>query len=166
MFDAEDPFNPNSSLSKSQYSFIKNGKRFDYHAPSKNLISPKKPVLSQNDHVHLSDLFEIRLSSYLRTSCSSATQTIFEVYRDEQYANTYIKSHEGAISFLNSVLYPHNSIDIASRRKIDWYDAPYPNRLLSKLSKINSNKSKSWKGFFFVKLLLLYLRTLVLWLEA
>ncbi|KAI7897115.1 uncharacterized protein EV154DRAFT_490493 [Mucor mucedo] len=111
LFDAEDPFNPNPSVSKSQYSFVKNGKRFDYHAPSKNLISPKKPALSQSDHGYLSDLFEIRLSSDLRTSSSSATQTIFEAYRDEQYANAYIKSHEGAISFLNSALDSDNFMD-------------------------------------------------------
>ncbi|CAO3678953.1 unnamed protein product [Rhizopus stolonifer] len=39
--DAEDPFNPITNTSKSQYSFVKNGKRFDYHAPSKNLIAQK-----------------------------------------------------------------------------------------------------------------------------
>ncbi|KAG2191192.1 hypothetical protein INT46_004939 [Mucor plumbeus] len=111
LFDAEDPFNPNPSMSKSQYSFVKNEKRFDYHAPSKSLISPKKPALSQSNYGDLSDLFEIRLSSGLRTSCSSVTQKIFETYRDEQYANAYIKSHEGAISFLNTVLNSDNFMD-------------------------------------------------------
>ncbi|CAO3638203.1 unnamed protein product [Mucor hiemalis] len=108
LFDTKDPFNPNPSISKSQYSFVKNGKQFDYHTPSKNLISPKKPALSQSDHGCLSDLFEIRLSSDLRTSCSSATQMIFEAYREGHFANAYNKSHEGAISFSNSVLHPDN----------------------------------------------------------
>lgn len=70
--------------------------------PSKNLISPKKPVLNESDHGCLRDLFEMRLATDARINCHPTTQAIFEAYRDEQYGDYYIKSHEGAISFLNS----------------------------------------------------------------
>ncbi|KAI7897121.1 uncharacterized protein EV154DRAFT_580725 [Mucor mucedo] len=103
LFDSEDPFNPNPTVSKVsstfQYSFVRSGKRFDFHTPSKNLISPKKPALNQEDHGCLSDLFDIRLSTDTITSCHPETQETYNTYRNEQYGNTYLKSHEGAIAF-------------------------------------------------------------------
>ncbi|KAG2202668.1 hypothetical protein INT47_002100 [Mucor saturninus] len=94
LFDSEDPFNPNPSVSKSQYSFVRNGKRFDF----------------QEDHGCLSDLFDIRLSTDTITNCHPKTQETYDVYRNEQYGDTYLKSHEGAVAFLNSALNSKSSL--------------------------------------------------------
>ncbi|KAI9261947.1 hypothetical protein EDC94DRAFT_584818 [Helicostylum pulchrum] len=64
------------STKKHQYSFVKNGKRFDYHTPSQNLISHKKPALNQGDHGSLRDLFEIRLSSGSKNYCMKIIEMI------------------------------------------------------------------------------------------
>ncbi|GAA5807168.1 hypothetical protein MFLAVUS_000522 [Mucor flavus] len=68
--------------------------RLDYHTPA----------LSQSDRGYLRNLFDILLSTDTKTSCSSSTETKFVSYRDGQYENTYFKSREGVISFLNKIL--------------------------------------------------------------
>ncbi|KAK4516824.1 Ubiquitin fusion degradation protein 4 [Mucor velutinosus] len=111
LLDLDEPANISPSVKKSQYSFVSNGKRFDYHTPSRNLVSPKKPVLSQTDHRSLSDLFEIRLSSGTQGSCSHDTESLYEQYQDQQHANSCLKTHTGAISFLTTALDPDNFLD-------------------------------------------------------
>ncbi|KAG1376452.1 hypothetical protein G6F61_007589 [Rhizopus arrhizus] len=111
LFDTVNSFNPNPDIAKSQYSFVKNGKRFGYHTPSENLILPKKPALNQSDHGSLRDLFEIRLSSDSIVYCDSDTQKLYEDYRDDEDRNVFIKGREGAISFLNEALNENNFMD-------------------------------------------------------
>ncbi|GAN02977.1 hypothetical protein MAM1_0032d02427 [Mucor ambiguus] len=111
LYDTDDPFNANPSVTKSQYSFVKNGKRFDYHTPSEHLISPRKPGLSTRDHGCLKDLFEIRLASDRTASCSPLTEAIYQTYRNGQYANISIKAHQDAISFLNAALNSEHFMD-------------------------------------------------------
>lgn len=91
---------------------VKNGKRFDFVTPEKNLIPPKRPVLNKHDIGELNPLFDIRLATDIQINCDAITQSKFEKYKDEQDRNAYIKLEQGAINFLNGAFDPEKFMAI------------------------------------------------------
>ncbi|KAL9559572.1 hypothetical protein MBANPS3_000357 [Mucor bainieri] len=115
--DHEQPLH-DPTVIKDQFSFVSNGKRFDYFTPSKNLASQKTPALPLSDHCALSNLFEIRLSSGSPGCCSHETEALYEKYRNEQQLNSKIKACPGAMELLNTALEPANFLD--TRKLWSW----------------------------------------------